>query len=293
MSKTKVVIIGSGNIGTDLMFKIERSKYLEIGLIAGIDPDSKGLALAKERGHRITTKGIKGFQESPDLGEIVIDATSAKAHFAHAPILQAMGKMTLDLTPAKIGKMIVPVVNLHELTPEIKNISLITCGAQATIPIVAAISKVVDVEYAEIVSTISSKSAGPGTRQNIDEFTQSTSDGLVKVGKAQKGKAIIILNPAEPPIMMRDTIYTVISDKDEVNKALITDSIHSMVEKVQSYVPGYELDAEPIFDGAKITTLISVQGAGDFLPPYSGNLDIITSAAVATAELLAGKAANG
>jgi acetaldehyde dehydrogenase len=284
--KTKVVIIGSGNIGIDLLFKIERSANLSVGLLIGIDPKSEGLALAKGKGVPVTHRGIQELVDNPECGEIVFDATSAKAHMMHAPILKELGKIAIDLTPAGLGQRVVPVVNLHDHL-EKDNICLITCGGQAVIPIVSAISSAAEVKYAEIVSTIASKSAGPGTRQNIDEFTQTTRLGIEEVGKVERGKAIMILNPAEPPIVMHNTIYCLVNG--EVDKEKVMVAVENMAKNVKSYVPGYTLKAAPLFDGNKITVMLQVTGAGDYLPTYAGNLDIMTCAAVAAAEVFAAK----
>lgn len=282
MSKLKVAILGSGNIGTDLMMKLERSNILQLTTMIGIDPESDGLRRAKEKGYEVIDVGIKGFLEKPELAEIVFDATSAKAHLHHAKLLKEKGKTVIDLTPAAVGALIVPPVNLGEHLEE-KNVNLITCGGQATIPIVHAINRASRVEYAEIVATIASKSAGLGTRANIDEFTQTTSKGIEVIGGAKKGKAIIILNPAEPPILMRNTVYALVDEKT-MNETAIIQSIQDMVATVQSYVPGYRLRTEPIIDGNKVTVFLEVEGAGDYLPKYSGNLDIMTAAAVKVAE---------
>jgi acetaldehyde dehydrogenase (acetylating) len=282
MSKVKAAILGSGNIGTDLMMKLERSHVLQLTTMIGIDPESDGLRRAKEHGYEVIDTGIKSFLERPELADIVFDATSAKAHIGHAKVLKEAGKMVLDLTPAAVGALIVPPVNLGEYL-EADNVNLITCGGQATIPIVHAINRVCPVDYAEIVATISSKSAGPGTRANIDEFTQTTARGIEMIGGAKKGKAIIILNPAEPPILMRDTVHALV-EEGSMDEAAITRSIQDMVETVQSYVPGYRLRTEPIFDGNRVTVFLEVEGAGDYLPKYSGNLDIMTAAAVKVAE---------
>lgn len=281
MSKVKVAVLGSGNIGTDLIMKLRRSELLELTTVIGIDPYSDGLRRAKELGYETIENGIKGFLESPELADIIFDATSAKAHIRHAKLLRAVGKQVLDLTPAAVGPVVVPTVNIKSHL-DTDNINLITCGGQATIPIIHAINQVQDVEYAEIVATISSKSAGPGTRANIDEFTQTTARGIREVGGAKNGKAIIILNPAEPPILMRDTIHCIV--QGIVNEREITQSIESRVEEVRMYVPGYRLRQKPIFDGNKITVFIEVEGAGDYLPKYSGNLDIMTAASVKVAE---------
>jgi len=283
MNRIKVAILGTGNIGTDLMLKLERSDTLELTAMIGIDPDSDGVKRAQEKGYQTFTKGLEDFlQNAEELADIVFDATSAKAHIHHAKLLKEAGKQVLDLTPAAIGPFIVPPVNLGA-NLDAPNINLITCGGQATIPIVHAVNRVAPVEYAEIVATISSRSAGPGTRANIDEFTQTTSRGIEEVGGAKKGKAIIILNPAEPPILMRDTVYAVV-EEGTMNEEKITQSIQEMVDSVQSYVPGYRLRAEPIFHNNRVTVFLEVEGAGDYLPAYSGNLDIMTATAVKVAE---------
>jgi len=282
MDKVKVAVLGSGNIGTDLMIKLGRSEVLELTTVIGIDPESDGLRRARELGYVTIDTGIKGFLEQPELADIVFDATSAKAHIRHAKLLREAGKQVLDMTPAAVGPFVVPPVNIQEHL-EADNINLITCGGQATIPMVHAINRVQPVEYAEIVATISSKSAGPGTRANIDEFTQTTARGIERVGGAKKGKAIIILNPAEPPILMRDTIHVLV-DGIEVDEEGIIASVKDMEKAVQTYVPGYRLKQEPIFDGNRITVFVEVKGAGDYLPTYSGNLDIMTAASVKVAE---------
>lgn len=283
MGKIKCAILGTGNIGTDLMLKLERSEYLELTSMIGIDPESDGVKRAQARGYQTFTNGLEEFLEkASDLADIVFDATSAKAHIYHAKLLKEAGKQVLDLTPAAIGPFIAPPVNLGE-NLDAPNINLITCGGQATIPIVHAVNRVAPVEYGEIVATISSKSAGPGTRANIDEFTQTTSRGIEEIGGAKKGKAIIILNPAEPPILMRDTVYCVVED-GTLDEEKITKSIKDMVDSVQSYVPGYRLRQEPIFNGNRVTVFLEVEGAGDYLPKYAGNLDIMTAASVKVAE---------
>jgi acetaldehyde dehydrogenase len=303
MSKVKVAIIGSGNIGTDLMIKVMRtSKVLEMGIFIGVDPKSDGLARAAKFGIATTHEGIDGAQKDPiwkDIG-IVFDATSAGAHKKHDAICRAQGKVMIDLTPAAIGPYVIPVVN-GDAHLDAPNVNMVTCGGQATIPIVAAVSQVATVHYGEIVASISSKSAGPGTRANIDEFTETTSRGIEEVGGAAKGKAIIILNPAEPPMIMRDTVFTLSSGADE---ATIEKSIQDMVAKVQAYVPGYRLkqkvqferfgDNHPVkipgvgqFTGLKTSVFLEVEGAGHYLPAYAGNLDIMTSAGMKTAEKVA------
>ena len=298
--KTKVAILGSGNIGTDLMIKIlETSDSLELVSIVGIDPDSEGLAIAKDRGLDISHEGINALINMDSYKEIkiVFDATSASAHQMHDNILRKDGKQLIDLTPAAIGPYTVPVVNMEEHLTE-TNLNLVTCGGQATIPIVAAVNKVAKVRYSEIVSSVASKSAGPGTRANIDEFTQTTAKGVEVVGGAEKGKAIIILNPAEPPMLMRNTVFTLC---DMVALEEIKSSVEQMVREVQKYVPGYKLKQEVQFErfgsnnpciipgygkfeGIKSSIFLEVTGAGHYLPKYAGNLDIMTSAALGTAE---------
>lgn len=300
MSKKKAAIIGSGNIGTDLMIKIMRlSNVLEMGAMVGIDPASDGLARADRLGVPITAKGIDGLVEMPGFDEIavVFDATSAGAHMRHNEVLKSHGKLVMDLTPAAIGPYAVPAVNLDAIGSE-RNVNMVTCGGQATIPIVAAVSQVAPVAYGEIVASIASKSAGPGTRANIDEFTETTSKAIETVGGARRGKAIIILNPAEPPLIMRDTVYCLAETRD-VNA--IRASVGKMVKQVQEYVPGYRLkqdvlcedipENDPLimedrtrFSGTKVSVFIEVEGAAHYLPSYAGNLDIMTSAAMRVAE---------
>ncbi|NMH74251.1 acetaldehyde dehydrogenase (acetylating) [Bacillus sp. RO2] len=282
MGKVKVAIIGSGNIGTDLMLKLHRSKSLELTAMIGIDPHSDGLRRAKAFGHTIIMNGVDGFLEKPDLADILFDATSAKAHYRHVEALKKTEKHLIDLTPAAIGPFVVPTVNLLEHINE-PVVNMVTCGGQATIPIIHAISQECQVEYAEIIATIASKSAGPGTRMNIDEFTTTTARAIERIGGAKNGKAIIILNPAEPPILMRDTVYCQVQNlKGKEEK--ISSAIARRVEEIQEYVPGYRLRTDPIFDGNKVSIFIEVKGAGDYLPEYSGNLDIMTAAAVKVGE---------
>lgn len=283
MDKIKVAVIGPGNIGSDLMYKILRSKYLHMELMVGI-VESEGIKRACSLGIRTSIEGIKSVLEDENI-KIVFDATGAKHHLKHAPLLKEAGKIAIDLTPAAVGPYVVPPVNLKDLQEE-PNLNMVTCGGQATVPIVYAINQVAGARYAEIVACIASKSAGPGTRQNIDEFTQTTAKALCTIGGAKKGKAIIILNPAEPPIIMTNTIYVEVENPDEKT---IREAVERMVKEVQSYVPGYRLRVPPILEGNKVTTIIEVEGAGDFLPKYAGNLDIITSAAVAVAEKLAAR----
>lgn len=284
MKKLKVGIIGSGNIGTDLMYKIERCDALEMSVMVGIDENSEGLKRAEDRGYMTTTKGIDGLMECIDLVDIVFDATSAYAHQHHSDLLTAAGKKVIDLTPAAIGPFTVPSVNLTEFFDEL-NVNMITCGGQATIPIVHAINRIVPVAYAEIVATVASKSAGPGTRANIDEFTYTTSRAIEQVGGAREGKAIIILNPAEPPIIMRDTVHALVDEEGKEQE--ITQSIEEIIKEVQQYVPGYRLRGKPQFDGKKVSVFLEVEGTGDFFPTYSGNLDIMTASAAKVANELA------
>ena len=279
--RIRCAILGSGNIGSDLMVKLLRSEILELVAMAGVDPASEGLARA--RSARLVTyeNGIDGLLSLNPVPEIVFDATSAQSHLKHAPKLRAAGIIAIDLTPAAVGEYVVPTVNIGERVGS-DNLNLVTCGGQATIPIVAAVSRVAPVEYAEIVATIASASAGPGTRQNIDEFTQTTARGLERLGGARQGKAIIVLNPADPPIMMRDTIY--VRFAAGASHEEITASIRRMVREIQQYVPGYRLRAEPLYEDNQVTVMLEVEGAGDFLPKYSGNLDIMTAAAVRVGE---------
>ncbi|MED3561974.1 acetaldehyde dehydrogenase (acetylating) [Bacillus xiapuensis] len=288
MEKVKVAILGSGNIGTDLMIKLARSEFLELTAVIGIDPQSDGLRRARELGYAGVDTGIDGFLADPELkADIVFDATSAKAHLYNAKVLKEAGIKVIDMTPAAVGPLVCAAVNIEEHLDK-DNINLITCGGQATIPMVHAVNRVAPVEYAEIVATIASKSAGPGTRANIDEFTETTSNAIEVVGGARKGKAIIILNPAEPPILMRDTVYTLV-EEGKMDEEAIRKSISDMEKVVQSYVPGYRVRTEPIFDGNKVTIFLEVEGAGDYLPVYAGNLDIMTSAGVKIAEAFAKK----
>ncbi len=305
MAKIKAAIIGSGNIGTDLMIKIMRhSDVLEMGAFVGIDPESDGLKRADQLGVATTAEGIDGLVQLPVWPEIgvVFDATSARAHRRHSEVVAGAGKVMIDLTPAAIGPYVIPVVNGDEHL-DAPNVNMVTCGGQATIPIVAAVSSVATVHYAEIVASISSKSAGPGTRANIDEFTETTSMGIEKVGGAAKGKAIIVLNPAEPPMLMRDTVFTLSSgaSEEEIEAAVI-----AMIAKVNAYVPGYRLKQKVqferfgsnnparipglgTFEGIKTTVFLEVEGAAHYLPAYAGNLDIMTSAGLKTAEKIAAR----
>ncbi len=278
--KLRSAIIGPGNIGIDLMIKLLRSPYHEVVLISGIDPQSEGLKIAGSKGIATSLEGINGVLAVKNL-DICFDATGAKPHLKHAPLLKKAGVFAVDLTPAAVGPYVVPSVNLEQNLGSVMNVNLITCGGQATIPIVHAISRVTPVAYAEIVATISSRSAGPGTRANIDEFTETTRNALVAVGGAEKAKAIIILNPADPPVLMRNTIY---AQCDTGKIDAIIKSVEQIVADVQKYVPGYRLKVAPYADGERVVAMVEVIGAGDYLPTYSGNLDIITSAAVAVGE---------
>lgn len=303
-NKIKVAIVGPGNIGTDLMIKVIRnSEILEMSAMVGIDPNSDGLARAKKMGFVTTSEGLAGLEKMEEWSDIkiIFDATSAKAHNYNWGIVEKYSdKRIIDLTPAAIGPYLIPTVNF-EVSHKVRNVNMVTCGGQATIPIVAAVNRVAKVHYGEIVASIASKSAGPGTRANIDEFTETTAHAIEKVGGADKGKAIIILNPATPPVVMRDTIFTL---SETANRDKIKESIHEMIKEVQKYVPGYTLHQEVQFDvvpeeepvfieglgyrfGLKTTVLLQVRGAGHYLPEYAGNLDIMTSAALATGERLA------
>jgi acetaldehyde dehydrogenase len=307
--KTKVAVIGSGNIGTDLMIKVLRlSQHLEMGAMVGIDPASDGLARAARLGVATTADGVEGLValDGFDDIEIVFDATSAKAHEANAARLAPLGKRLIDLTPAAIGPYVVPAVNIDEHL-DAPNVNMVTCGGQATIPIVAAVSRVAPVAYAEIVASIASKSAGPGTRANIDEFTETTSHAIETVGGAERGKAVIILNPAEPPLIMRDTVFCLVTAAEEATRDEIRASIDKMVGDVAAYVPGYRLKQQvqiteipgdqPVHTllaaGSttvpthQVSVFLEVEGAAHYLPSYAGNLDIMTSAAVQMAERIA------
>ncbi len=279
-NKVKVGIIGTGNIGSDLLMKVLRSDVLECGIFAGHSPDSKGIARARELGVPVTFDSIKYIEENPDCCQIVFDATSAKVHEKNAPILKKLGKYTIDLTPAHIGPFCVPQVNLDDAMEQ-DNVNCVTCGGQATVPLAHAIASVADVKYLEIVATIASKSAGIGTRNNIDEFTQTTKEALIELGGISNAKAIIILNPAEPPITMHNTVYALIDNPD---METICGAVSQVEKELQKYVPGYKVVLGPVYENGRVTTSIEVTGSGDFLPEYAGNLDIITCAAVEIAE---------
>ncbi len=292
--KLKAAIIGPGNIGTDLLIKMLRSEWIEPVWMVGIDPESDGLKRAQEMGIKTTAEGVDGLLDHvvADDIRIAFDATSAYVHAENSRKLNELGVLMVDLTPAAIGPYCVPPVNLHEHTKNLEmNVNMVTCGGQATIPMVAAVSQVQAVEYGEIIATVSSRSAGPGTRKNIDEFTRTTAGAVEKVGGADKGKAIIIINPAEPPLVMRDTVHCL--TKEAPDEAAITESVHQMIKQVQRYVPGYRLVNGPVFDGNRVSIFLEVEGLGDYLPKYAGNLDIMTAAGLRTAEMFAEEAHNG
>jgi acetaldehyde/propanal dehydrogenase len=288
MKKIKCALIGSGNIGTDLMYKLKRSELLEPVWMVGIDPKSEGLALARKLGLKTTDQGVDGLlpHVKADDIQIAFDATSAYVHKANSDKLTQLGVKVIDLTPAAIGPFCVPPVNLKaHLGKNEMNVNMVSCGGQATIPMVYAVSRVQPVKYGEIVATVASKSVGPGTRKNIDEFTRTTAAGVEKVGGAKVGKAIIVINPAEPPLIMRDTIHCLTESAPKQDE--ITQSVHDMVNEVQKYVPGYVLKNGPVFDGNRVTVFMEVAGLGDYLPRYAGNLDIMTASAARTAEMFA------
>lgn len=288
MSKINCAIIGSGNIGTDLLYKLKRSELLNPVWMVGIEPESEGLARARDLGLKTTHEGVDGLVPHvlDDEVKIAFDATSAYVHQDNSDKLTALGVMMIDLTPAAIGPYCVPPINLTEHAGKREpNVNMVTCGGQATIPMVYAVSRVQPVKYGEIVATVSSKSVGPGTRKNIDEFTRTTSGAVEKIGGAKQGKAIIVINPADPPLIMRDTIHCL--TEDEPDQAAITQSVHDMIAEVQKYVPGYTLKNGPVFDGNRVTVFLEVEGLGDFLPKYAGNLDIMTASAARTAEMFA------
>lgn len=288
MKKINCALIGPGNIGTDLLAKLQRSPYLNPVWMVGIDPESDGLKRAREMGIKTTAEGVDGLLPfvKEDNVQIAFDATSAYVHAENSVKLNALGVLMIDLTPAAIGPFCVPPVNLsqHVGSGEM-NVNMVTCGGQATIPMVAAVSRVQTVSYGEIVATVSSRSVGPGTRKNIDEFTRTTAGAVEKVGGAKKGKAIIVINPAEPPLIMRDTVHCL--TEGEPDQAKITESVHAMLKEVQKYVPGYKLVNGPVFDGNRVSIFLEVEGLGDYLPKYAGNLDIMTAAAARTAEMFA------
>ncbi|MFI0412978.1 MAG: acetaldehyde dehydrogenase (acetylating) [Candidatus Thiodiazotropha sp.] len=294
MNKINAALIGSGNIGTDLLYKALRSDWINPVWMVGIDPDSEGLARARKLGLKTTHEGVDGLvpHMREDDVQICFDATSAYVHGENNRKVQQQGSIMIDLTPAAVGPFCVPPVNLKEHVGKRElNVNMVTCGGQATIPMVAAVSRVQPVAYGEIVATVSSKSAGPGTRKNIDEFTQTTAGAVEKVGGAKKGKAIIILNPAEPPLIMRDTVHCI--TEEEPDQQAITESIEAMIAEVQKYVPCYRLKNGPVFDGNRVSVFMEVEGLGDYLPKYAGNLDIMTAAGLRTAEMFAEEIVNG
>tara|TARA_R100000005_G_scaffold83854_1_gene51769 strand:- start:55562 stop:56470 length:909 start_codon:yes stop_codon:yes gene_type:complete len=293
-NKIKAAIIGPGNIGTDLLMKAQRSKLIEPVWMVGVDPDSPGLARAAEMGLKTTSDGVDGMLPfmQEDGVQICFDATSAYVHAENSRKVNERGAVMIDLTPAAIGPFCVPPVNLADaVARKAMNVNMVTCGGQATIPLVAAVSRVQEVTYGEIVATVSSKSAGPGTRKNIDEFTRTTAKGIEVCGGAHTGKAIIIINPAEPPLIMRDTVHCL--THDDPDQEAITRSIHEMIAEVQKYVPGYTLKNGPVFDGKRVSIYMEVEGLGDFLPKYAGNLDIMTAAGLRTAEMYAEEILSG
>lgn len=288
MKKIKCALIGPGNIGTDLLAKLQRSPVLEPVWMVGIDPNSDGLKRAREMGIKTTADGVDGLlpHVEADGVQIAFDATSAYVHAENSRKLNERGVLMIDLTPAAIGPFCVPPVNLREHVGRREmNVNMVTCGGQATIPMVAAVSRVQAVDYAEIVATVSSRSVGPGTRKNIDEFTRTTAGAVERVGGAKKGKAIIVINPADPPLIMRDTIHCLTAEKPRA--AQIEESVHAMIREVQKYVPGYKLVNGPVIDGNRVSIFMEVEGLGDYLPKYAGNLDIMTAAAARTAEMFA------
>ena len=294
MKKVKCALIGPGNIGTDLLAKLQRSTVLEPVWMVGIDPTSDGLKKAREMGIKTTSDGVDGLlpHVKADGIQIAFDATSAYVHAETSRKLTELGVMVIDLTPAAIGPFCVPPVNLQEhIGKREMNVNMVTCGGQATIPMVFAVSRIQAVDYAEIVATVSSRSAGPGTRKNIDEFTRTTASAVAKVGGAKQGKAIIIINPADPPLIMRDTVHCLVEGTPD--EAAITASVHAMVKEVQKYVPGYRLVNGPVFDGKRVSIYLEVEGLGDYLPKYAGNLDIMTADAARTADMFAENILSG
>ena len=294
MKKIKCALIGPGNIGTDLLAKLQRSPVLEPVWMVGIDPSSDGLKRAREMGIKTTAEGVDGLlpHVKADGVQIAFDATSAYVHAENSRKLNELGVMMIDLTPAAIGPYCVPPVNLKEqVGRRAMNVNMVTCGGQATIPMVYAVSRVQAVEYGEIIATVSSRSVGPGTRKNIDEFTRTTAGAIEKVGGAKQGKAIIVINPAEPPLIMRDTVHCLTESAPD--REAITAAILAMIEQVQQYVPGYKLVNGPVFDGNRVSIFMEVEGLGDYLPKYAGNLDIMTAAAARTAEMFAEEILKG
>ena len=293
-NKIKCALIGSGNIGTDLLYKLKRSELLDPVWMVGIEPASEGLARARAMGLKATDQGVDAMipHVKEDGVQIAFDATSAYVHPENSRKLNALGVMMIDLTPAAIGPYCVPPVNLNlHVGKREMNVNMVTCGGQATIPMVYAVSRVQKVSYAEIIATVASRSVGPGTRKNIDEFTRTTAGAVEKVGAANQGKAIVIINPAEPPIIMRDTVYC--TTEDQPNREALMDSVHEMIREVQKYVPGYRLKNGPVIDGDRVSMFLEVEGLGDYLPKYAGNLDIMTAAAARAAEMFAQEILSG
>jgi len=284
LSSSIVAIVGSGNIGTDLMFKLMRSEVLDLRWMVGVDPASDGLKRAAELGIEASADGVPWLLDRDVLPDLVFEATSAHAHRVHAPMYAERGVRVVDLTPAAIGPYVVPTVNL-EAHLGLPNVNMVTCGGQATIPMVRAVSRVASVEYAEIVASVASLAAGPGTRANIDEFTRTTAGAVAELGGARRGKAIIVLNPADPPVIMRDTIFAAI--EPDADRDAIVESVRAMEADVQAYVPGYRLTADPQFDTGRVAIFVEVEGAGDYFPTYAGNLDIMTAAAAKVGEMIA------
>lgn len=282
--KVKVAIIGPGNIGTDLMYKIMKSEWLEVSAMIGII-ESEGIKRAQKLGVTTSIEGINFIVSNPDVAEIVIDATTAKAHSqVHAPVLEKLGKIVIDLTPAAVGKIVSPMVNMQEAL-SVKNVNLITCGGQATTPIIYAIGQCVDIEYAEVVTAVASKSAGPGTRFNIDEYTRTTAHAIEQLTNSDRAKVLTIFNPAVPEVPMRNTIFCI--PKSTYDIVEVVKNVEKIAARIREYVPGYELTLSPVVDKGIITTIVTIKGSGDFLPPYAGNLDIETASAVKIAELYA------
>jgi len=288
MKKAKVAIIGSGNIGMDLMYKVLKNEHLEMSMLIGQSTDSPRLIKAAEMGIKTSDKGIQAIIDDPDCCDIVFDATTAQVHKMHAPILKDLGKKVIDMTPAGVGVWVVPAFNMEENLDK-DNINLISCGGQAVIPIIGAISRIVPVEYAEAVNASGSKSVGPGTRANVDEYTHHTGEAIKAVGGAQTAKALIVINPAEPPIKMHNTIFCVVEKLDEKIAEEIDTAVRNMVDEIKSYVPGYTMTTPPQFDFEQrlVTTMVEIEGEGDYLPKYSGNLDIITQAGIKVASAMA------
>lgn len=286
--KIKVGILGPGNIGTDLMYKVMRSPVLEMSVMLGV-VDSEGITRAKNLGFATSLDGVHYLEEHPEMADIVFDATTARAHIeTAAPVLDKLGKIAIDLTPAAVGEMVTPMVNMQDcISKKLRNVNLITCGGQATTPIVWAIHNAMDIHYAEVVTAVASQSAGIGTRRNIDEYTRTTAKALRDIGGAETAKVLTVFTPALPEPPMRNTIYCIPKDPDKVDLEAVRKEVYEMVDKIKTYVPGYELALRPVYDAGIVTTTVTIQGQGDFLPPYAGNLDMETSSAVKVGELYA------